>query len=256
VLAVMNAANYRRRVIEAVVARLLALPSVRACFEGGSAATGRVDDFSDIDLMIVAPLHEADSAFGEVEKALALVGVITHRWTVDPPPFHETAQRVYCMAGAPPFFAVDCVVVAERAVGQFLETERHGEPLVYFDRTGTVRPRPADQATLAARRAKRWRQLRGAVPVYAMLVQKELTRGRPLEAFGFYQALLRALLEVLGVEHRPDRFDFGWRYVETQLPDEAKQRVSHYSFVPDASALGARAAELANELAGHLTRSR
>jgi hypothetical protein len=251
---VISAANYRRRVLEAVIARLLTLPSVRACYEGGSAATGRLDEFSDIDLVIVAPLQESDSAFGEVERALPLVGEITHRWEVDPPPFRDTAQRFYFMAGAPAFFAVDCVVVSEQAVEQFLDTERHGEPLVYFDRTGTVRSRPADQASLAARRVKRWRQLKGAVPVYAMLIQKELARGRPLEAFGFYQALLRALLEVLGIEHRPDRFDFGWRYVETELPDEAKQRVSHYSFIPDESALGKRAAELANELAARLNR--
>jgi predicted nucleotidyltransferase len=65
----MSAANYRRRVIEAVIARLLPLSAVRACFEGGSAATGRIDDFSDIDLVIVAPLAAADAAFDAVEAA-------------------------------------------------------------------------------------------------------------------------------------------------------------------------------------------
>ncbi|HET9023022.1 MAG TPA: nucleotidyltransferase domain-containing protein, partial [Burkholderiaceae bacterium] len=63
----MNAANYRRTMIEAVIARLLPLPAVRACFEGGSAATGRLDDYSDVDLVIVAPLPSADVAFEAVE---------------------------------------------------------------------------------------------------------------------------------------------------------------------------------------------
>jgi hypothetical protein len=247
----MNAAHYRRALIEAVIARLLPITAVRACFEGGSAATGRLDEYSDIDLVIVAPLAAAGEAFDAVEAALATHG-ISHVWRVDPPPFPDTAQRFYFLADAPRFFAVDCVVVAEAAAGQLLERERHGQPLVYFDRTATIRARPVDAAALAARRARRWEQLQGAVPIYAMLVGKELARGRPLEALGFYQALLRALLEVLGIVHRPHRFDFGWRYVETQLPEDERKRLTRYAFVADPEALRERAPELAAELLQHL----
>ncbi len=243
----MNATHYRGTVIEAVIARLLPISAVRACFEGGSAATGRLDDYSDIDLVIVAPLDVADEAFDAVEAALA-PHRISHVWRVDPPPFPDTAQRFYFLADAPRFFAVDCVVVAEAAAVQFLELERHGTPLVYFDRTAKIRARPADRSALAERRARRWKQLQGAVPLYAMLVEKELARGRPLEALGFYQALLRALLEVLGMAHRPDRFDFGWRYVETQLPEEELQQLARFAFVGDPEALRERAPELAAEL--------
>ncbi|MGB2816893.1 MAG: hypothetical protein WBC37_06695 [Burkholderiaceae bacterium] len=243
----MNATHYRGAVIEAVIARLLPISAVRACFEGGSAATGRLDDYSDIDLVIVAPLDVADEAFDAVEAALA-PHRISHVWRVDPPPFPDTAQRFYFLADAPRFFAVDCVVVAEAAAVQFLESERHGAPLVYFDRTAKIRARPADRSALAERRARRWKQLQGAVPIYAMLVEKELARGRPMEALGFYQALLRALLEVLGMVHRPDRFDFGWRYVETQLPEEELQQLARFAFVGDPEALRERAPELAAEL--------
>jgi hypothetical protein len=243
----MNAAHYRRALVEAVIARLLPVTAVRACFEGGSAATGRLDDYSDIDLVIVAPLAAADEAFGAVEAAL-VPHRISHVWRVDPPPFPDTAQRFYFLADAPRFFAVDCVVVTETAAGQFLERERHGQPLVYFDRSSKIRARPVDAPALAARRARRWEQLQGAVPIYAMLVDKELARGRPLEAMGFYQALLRALLEVLGIVHRPDRFDFGWRYVETQLPAEERALLARFAFVADPEALRQQASELVAEL--------
>lgn len=243
----MTAAHYRRALIEAVIARLLPLTAVRACFEGGSAATGRLDDYSDIDLVIVAPLDAAATAFDAVEGALSPHG-ISHEWRVEPPPFPGTAQRFYFLADAPRFFAVDCLVVDDTAVGQFLERERHGEPLMYFDRTSRLRARPLDQAALAERHGRRWKQLQGAVPVYAMLVDKELARGRPLEAMGFYQALLRALLEVLGMAHRPDRFDFSWRYVETQLPDDARALLRRFAFIADENALRDRAPQLAAEL--------
>lgn len=243
----MNPANYRRRLVEAVIARLLPMTAVRACFEGGSAATGRLDDYSDIDLMIVAPLDHADAAFAAIESALS-PHTITHVWRIDPPPFPDTAQRFYFLADAPRCCAVDCVVVTEAGVAPFLERERHGEPLVYFDRTSRIRARPADQAALADRRAQRWRQLQGAVPVYGMLVDKELARGRPLEALGYYQALLRALVDVLGVTHRPERFDFGWRYLESQLPAEARALIASFAFVGDERALRERSPLLVAEL--------
>jgi predicted nucleotidyltransferase len=244
----MKAANYRRRIVEAVIARLLPLANVRACFEAGSAATGRLDDYSDVDLVIVTPLSAADAAFSAVEAALGALAEITHRWIVDPPPFADSAQRFYFLADAPRYFAVDCVVITEAAVEQLLERERHGEPLVYFDRTGRIRPRPADPTALAARRAKRRTQLAGAVPIYAMLVDKELARGRPLDAYGFYQALLRQLIEVLGMQYRPDRFDFGWRYVETDLPPDERALLAHLAFVASDDLLKQRADELAQEL--------
>lgn len=249
----MNAAHYRRTIIESVVAHLLPMPDVRACFEGGSAATGRLDEFSDIDLVIVAPLASADAAFDAVESALSPHS-IAHVWRIDPPPFPQTAQRFYFLADAPRFFAVDCVVASEGGVEPFLERERHGDPLVYFDRKSKIRARAADRTALAERRMKRWGQLQGSVPVFAMLVDKELARGRPLEAFGFYQGLLRALLEVLGIEHRPDRFDFNWRYVETQLPEDARALLARYAFVTDEQGLRERAPQLADELRRRLAR--
>lgn len=251
----MNAANYRRGVVEALIASLLPIPAARACFEGGSAATGRLDEHSDIDLVVVAPLAAADAVFGAIEAALSARTRITHAWRVEPAPFPGTAQRFYFLGDAPRFFAVDCVVVTEEAVPSLLERERHGTPLVYFDRSGKVRARPLDQAALAQRRAMRWAQLQGAVPVYAMLLEKELARGRPLEAMGFYQSLQRALLEVLGIAHRPDRFDFGWRYVETQLPEEAQALLRRFAFVGDAEALHQQSAELTAELRKRLARA-
>ena len=193
---------------------------VAGCWEGGSAATGRLDEFSDIDLVIVAPLETADAIFAAIEASdCRRSGEMSHRWHVDPPPFRETAQRFYFLAGAPRFFAIDCVIVTASGAAQFLERERHGVPQVAFDRTGQIAALPLDRPALEARRSHRLAQLRGAVPVFQMLVEKELARGHPLEAFGFHQVLLRALIELLGMQYRPDRFDYGWRYVETELPE-------------------------------------
>jgi hypothetical protein len=241
-------AAYRTAVAEAIVGALRARDDVAGCWEGGSAATGRLDDYSDIDLFIVAGLDRASAIFETVERALESVDRIVHRWHVEPPPFRDTAQRFYFQATAPRFFAVDCVITTAAGAAQFLERERHGEPRMYFDRTGTIRALPLDRAALESRRAQRLAQLQGSVPVYRMLVEKELARGHALEAAGFYQALLRALIELLGMRERPDRFDFAWRYIDTQLSEASRELLQRYAFVADATALEIQSSELSEEL--------
>ena len=247
--------HYRQRIKDAAVSALRTRDDVKGCWEGGSAATGRLDEFSDVDLVIVASLDAADPIFTDVEAAISNIGEIVHRWHVDPPPFHDSAQRFYFVAGAPRFFAVDCVLVTESGAAQFLERERHGEPQIQFDRRGKITALPLDRNALDARRVRRLAQLRGAVPVFLMLVEKELARGHPLEAFGFHQVLLRALIELLGMRHRPDRFDFGWRYVETELPEHAQRLIERYAFVADAGALRQLSSELGEELMRQLETS-
>ena len=243
---------YRRQIKDAIVSAIRARDDVEGCWEGGSAATGRVDEFSDIDLVIVASLDMADAIFAAVEDAISTVGEISHRWHVEPPPFRDTAQRFYFLAGSPRFFAVDCVIVTATGIAQFLERERHGEPQVQFDHTGQIVALPLDEQALAARRAHRLGQLRGAVPIYLMLVEKELARDHPLEALGFYQTLLRALLELLGMQYRPHRFDYGWRYVESELPEDAQHLIERFAFVADHGRLRDLSGELGEELTRRL----
>ena len=245
-------ADYRAAIGDAICAAMIEHADVAAVWEGGSAATGRLDEYSDIDVVIVAGLDGAPAIFDAVEHALSGVDRIVHTWRVEPAPFPDTAQRFYFLAGAPRFFAVDCVIVTETAAQQFLELERHGEPRVLFDRTGTIRALPLDHATLAARRAQRLAQLQGAIPVYRMLVEKELARNHPLEALGFYQAWLRALIELLGMRHRPDRFDYGWRYVESELPADAQALIRRYAFVAGKSVLKQKTDDLDAELTRQL----
>lgn len=247
-----TAAVYRESVAAAIVAMLRDDPAIAAIGEGGAAARGRADEYSDLDLMIVAPVAGAEAIFVFVEAALRTIAPITHTWRVEPPGFPDMAQRFYFLADAPRHFAVDCSVITPAGIVAFLERERHGEAIVWFDRDATLTSRPIDGESLARKRAHRLAQLRGAVPVYSMLVGKELDRGHALEAFGFHQVLLRAMIELLGMQHRPDRFDFGWRYVERELPPSAQALIARHAFVPDGNSLALLSASLLDEITGLL----
>jgi hypothetical protein len=70
--------------------------------------------------------------------------------------------------------------------------------------------------------------------------------------YGFYQVLVRALIELLGMQHRPDRFDFGWRYVERELPPSAQALIARHAFVPNGQSLASLSASLVDEITGLL----
>lgn len=247
-----TAAEYRERLAAVIAAALQRDPRVRAIGEGGAAARGRADAYSDLDLVVVAALDDAPALFRLVETAIATMTPITHTWCVDPPGFPGLAQRFYFVADAPRFFAVDCCVVSEAGLAPFLERERHGSFVAWSDPKKLLVSRRADRATLANRRKERLTQLQGAIPVYSMLVEKELARGHALEALGFYQVLLRYLIELLGMRHRPERFDFGWRYVDRELPEAARAIIARHSYVGDGAALSRLARSLIKELTAQL----
>jgi hypothetical protein len=236
-------ATYRRRVLGAVVGALQGFGNDErfcAAYEGGSTATGRADAFSDVDLCVVADSALNETLFAAIENALQAIAPFSHVWTVADAPWPGFAQKFYLLEGAPRFFAVDCSLMQPATGLQFLEVERHGNPLVLFDPRSWIQPHAVDRVAHDARRQRRLAQNLGAWPVYRMLVDKELARDRPLDAFGFYQALLRLLVELAGLLHRPDRFDFGWRYLHHDLPDALQAKLAHLAYVADTEALATR----------------
>lgn len=236
-------ARYRARVLDAVVDALRAFGGderFHAAFEGGSVATGRADAYSDIDLCVVADTSLNEALFAAIETALQSIAALDHVWTVADPPWPGFAQKFYLLAGAPRYFAVDCSLMLPSTGQQFLEVERHGTPSVLFDPRSWIAPRSLDRPAHDARRLRRLAQNRAAWPVYRMLVDKEIARGRALDAFGFYQALLRMLVEAAGLLHRPDRFDYGWRYLHHDLPAALQQQLQSLAYAGQFDDLTAR----------------
>jgi hypothetical protein len=127
---------------------------------------------------------------------------------------------------------LDVVVLRRSAPERFLERERHGEPVVYFDKTGDISGRSIDRTTIRERIETRLEQLRVTFPLFQPLVRKELLRGNDLDALAFYQSqTLAPLLTLLRIRHCPARFDFGLRYVDRDLPAELATTVRTLWFV-------------------------
>jgi hypothetical protein len=213
------------------------LPFAEAAWIGGSAAFGRLDRWSDVDLQIVCDAEHAEAAFAAVESALAIE--LTVQGT------GPLRQRFYRLRGEDPHLFVDFCVIPRAELAPYLDPIRHGEPRVLFDRTGVLVPK-ADVPELDAR-------LRRAVARFRFfaraMVERIVARGKIVELAGAWPSFVLApLVEVLRAVHSPERQDFGLRYTDVDLPadvEAALERIVAPSLasLADAEALFDRAVD-------------
>lgn len=247
----------REQVIEVLRDALLPLPHVNAAWLGGSDAFGRADELSDVDLQVDVDDGFVAATFGAVEAALAAATPIVARLVMPMPTWHGHAQRFYRLRDTAETCAVD-VVVFERSDPRryYNQPERHGRPLVLFDRAGVVRPVPLDPAELDATLAAAVNGIRERLPFTLPQAAKEVRRGDALAALGSYHRYLLAPLVMLyRVRHTPARHDFGSRYTRDDLPPEVQETLAELSFVADLDDLAAklpRAERLLRELLDEL----
>jgi hypothetical protein len=235
--------DYRKKVLDVLVSSLQPASDILAAWEGGSAATGTMDEYSDIDLNLLttSPLR---GVLDRIELSLGPLGV-EHVWQPVKCFWGEgMMQRVFILKDSPTHFLVDVAVFDQsnpQLLKDFMEIERHGVAPVLFDKGGFIKPGHTDAAAMFLRQQIRAEELKQGFPVFKSLVLKELDRGQSIDAFNFYQnGLVRPYVELLGMLYRPFKFDFGFRYLHKHLPNESRQLVEQLVYVNDAKALGER----------------
>lgn len=216
----------REAIIEALHRALAADPEVLAAFLGGSDATGRTDPESDIDLVVVVAPGHVEATFATIHRALTELGPISLSWRLPDPTWHGNPQEFLALRDADPAHFLDVVVQQPSGGQRFLEPERHGTPVVLFDRAGALAPRPLDADGLREGMRARLAQLQVRFLLFQTLVERAVHRGFPAEAAFAYQSYtLGPLIEVLRMRHCPDRYDFGARYLDRDLPDPVRAEV-------------------------------
>lgn len=209
----------RSEIISALHTSLEGDPAALGAFLGGSDATGRTDSLSDIDLVVIVEPGAVENTFTAMHTALEVLSPISQRWRLAEPTWHGHAQEFVALRDAAPEHFVDVVVQEPTGGERLLEVERHGAPLVLFDRAGVVKSVPVDRPRLQDRIDARLAILRERFPMFQTLVTRAVRRGFVAEAAVAYQDhTYRPLIELLRIRHCPQRFDFGARYLDRDLP--------------------------------------
>jgi len=218
----------RARISSAVTEALRPLPAVFAGWEGGSAAFGAVDAYSDIDLeFLVADDASFELLYASAERAIETVSPITASHT-------PLKGRYYKLKDGGDFLLVDLIFFRVGDSDHHLEVERHGDKMPLFDKGDWLRRRPLDERALALKRDERYRELQTWFPMSQVFVRKAILRGQHVEAVNaFWACTLKPLAELLRMRHCPARWDFGVRYLDRDLPPAVYGQIRDLVFIRD-----------------------
>ena len=234
---IMTIESLRERISRAVTEALRPFPAVFAGWEGGSAAFGAVDAYSDIDLeYLVADDASFERLYASAESAIEAVSPITARHT-------PLKGRYYKLRDGGDFFLVDLIFFRIGDPDSHREVERHGDKVALFDKGDFLRRRPLDEQALALKRDERYRELQTWFPMSQVFVRKAILRGQHVEAVNaFWVCTLKPLAELVRMRYCPVRWDFGVRYLERDLPPAVYEQVRDLAFVRDTGDLEAKLA--------------
>lgn len=234
----------RHEISGALCRELEARSFVRAAWLGGSDATGRADDFSDVDLCLVVEKGRLEDAATAIHSTLESLSPIRIHYRMPWPTWHGFHQAFYQLELAHEYTMVDWVILEVGQPHPWLEVERHGTPRILFDKDGLIKTAHVDRAAIATSVEKKVADLRLKFPLFRHLPAKLIQRGLPADAMHFYFSLiLRPLVDLQRCLHCPDRHDFGFRYIRSDLPQEAWQQIERLSYCAAPADLPAKLAE-------------
>jgi len=221
----------REDILDALQNALEPLDYVKAMWQGGAAAFGRVDQWSDVDLMVIADDEHVEGVMRLVDEALEALSPITSRYELPQPSWHGHLQTFYRLEGASRFHFVDFVVMKQSNEKRFLECEIHGEALFYFDRIGGLADVHIDESAHLEAMQARAKELAFEFDFFAEIVEKEILRENWLDALPYYTRFtLMPLMEILRMQHSPGRYNFYTRYATEDLPAELIAEIEPFFF--------------------------
>jgi hypothetical protein len=228
----------RERLVGALAESLARAPFIHAMWEGGAAAGGTLDEWSDIDLYLLVDDDKVEEAFIEVETALSILSPIGVKFPVPDTGWPGVHQAFYRLTNASEYHVIDLAIVTLAAKEKFLEPRVHGQAVFYFNKVGTIEFEPFDEEAAADAIVRRRERLANRLGIFGCFFQKEVNRGNLVEAVDLYHRLyLSTLMELLRMEYGPDHYSFGTRHIETELPRHVVDRLVGLCFVSDRDGL-------------------
>jgi hypothetical protein len=219
-------------IVLALAAELEPLPFVDAMWEGGAAGFDRLDEWSDVDLYVVTADDRVSETFQAVERALARLSPIRHKYEPAWPPESGIAQAFYRLEEASEYLMVDLAILKRSAPDKFLEPELHGRAIFAFNKGGAVRVPRLNADEFVRKLLDRRDRLAMRMALFGHFVSKELLRRNALGALEAYQRIvLDSLFQVLRMRYYPSHYSYNVRYVRYELPSEVVRRLEELSFV-------------------------
>lgn len=216
--------KHREMIITALRPLLENMDCVIAAWEGGSKATGFVDEYSDIDLYIIVEDESVESVFESLDALLQDKFGILRKFRLPEPNWHGGSQTFYHLDIEPRYFYLDIAVFKKSNPNKFMERDRHGVADVWFDKQNIYDDTPTPKDIIKKQNKAFYQSIVNSDFITILEVEKAIHRQNYLDAYPFYYSLLaRNVIGLLNLKYRPEKFDFGMRYISrTYNKDDLK----------------------------------
>ena len=223
--------NFQEEIRENLKEILIDNMGVLTAFEGGSAATGYLDEYSDLDLGLIVSDEAIESIFELVEKVLELNYGIKNKFRMPEPNWHGHSQCFYILEKSPKLFYLDMLIEKESATNRFLESDRHGKAIVWFDKKNLIDQAETPEKITSEKCKKQYLRIKETIPFAILDVKKQILRDNKIDAFSVYYGIVNRLVALMNIKYRPAKHDFGVRYLYRDFPKEEFQFVENLMFV-------------------------
>jgi len=193
---------------------------ILAVWEGGSAATGFLDEMSDLDLALIAEDDLIEDIFNNIEKFLEKKYGISHKFRMPEPNWHGHSQCFYILENSPETFYVDLLIEKKSAKNRFLEPDRHGNAVVWFDRENLIDKSSSKLDEIEKKCRKQFRLINSYLPFTFIDLKKQIKRRNFIDAVAIYFSLINRFNVLLNIKFRPAKYDFGLRYLYRDFPED------------------------------------
>ncbi len=238
----MHKSPERKEIIDTLVEALRQLDYAHGMAEFGATATGRLDEYSEADLAVVADDDRVDDVFCVAEQVLGSQAPLdlAYRW-----PYPGHAAAFYHLQGTSPYLLLSLTVVKLGSESKFLPEAVQGRPVVYLDKLGVIQGDALDRKELFSRIQERLTDMRFRLEHCQVKILKEINRGKPIEALTmYYHFALWALVDVLRIKHCPLHYLDLTRDIYDDLPAEVVARLEPLFFPADMDDLRGKRAQV------------
>lgn len=227
----METGKFREEFKDRIMGAFLKKPWMLGIWEGGSAATGFLDDLSDLDIGFVVEDDRIEETFTLFETLLENNYGIAGRFRLPEPSWHGHSQCYYFLKKCPALFYVDLLVEKRTSENRLIEPDRHGESKIWLNREEVLKPEPTPEDEMLRRNTRFFAMQADTYPISETETRKQLLRGNRIDAMLEYQGFIqRKLASLLNLKYRHPRYDFGIRYGDREYPEEIAERVSRLMY--------------------------
>jgi hypothetical protein len=160
----------REKILASLKDALENLDYVHAMWEGGAAAFGRLDEWSDIDLQIDVDDNRVEDTFSVIERTVSILSPSNRKYRTPQLPWEGLFQVFYQLQNASLYLLVDIVVIQHGAKEKLLQAEIHGNAVILFDKSGVAQIPPFDWVDWKSRLCERLAVLKTTFTMFQPLV--------------------------------------------------------------------------------------